>query len=192
MAYRTELEKYIGQTIPIEADVESRQDSGNPRYGFLLTDISIPEGVTIDHAWLGIYDLDLAQCSGERIRGTATVHEYWQAKRLDGKYEEFGARGIGFADLTEIEVLIDGGWVPLAVVATRFRRAAAARIKEQKQNGTYIWPGSWTCVNGRYLVKAAKSALSGSHCVVSSKNGGDTDVTLTAMIRPGVWEYTKI
>lgn len=191
MAKRPELAKYIGQSIPITATVTSRADGG--KYGFLLVDITIPGGGYIDHAWLKLYWMDLAEVSGSEIRGNATVDEYWRAGRLDGKYCEYAELGTGFSDLDDVEVLVGETWMPIEEAATEVRKTRNKVTKRAKADGTYVWPGTWTYATGSIAVKAAKSAKVGARCAVKGRDAQNCrDVILTRQTHPGIWSYEEI
>src|SRR5580658_7458328 len=111
MADRPELEPYIGRTVTIEADITSRSDGG--QYGFLLADIVLSTGERVDHCWLQIYNLDLAEISGERIRCMAKIDRYWKAGRREGKYVEFAELGTGISGICDVCVREGDDWIPL-------------------------------------------------------------------------------
>jgi hypothetical protein len=190
MAQRPELAPYIGKWIQITAEVRSRADGGE--YGFLLTSIQIESGATIDHCWLKVYDNDLAAVSGSTIRGQALIDKYWKATRIDGRYVEAGESGTGISGLAEVEVEVDGVWMPLDAAATLHRKARAAKVKAAKADGSYIWPGAWTMHGGDWLVKAAKSAVAGSLCDVrAARIEHSRYVTLVTQVSAGVWSWTE-
>jgi hypothetical protein len=198
--YRRELEPHMGNWVEIEADVSSRSScamSAGKSYGFLLQDISVlggEKGDTLDHAWLGIYDLDLCQANSERIRCEALVSEYYSegAERHGGS-----AIGIGFSEIRNVRVLAGGEGeeeVSLADYAKAARKRARERIKTQKAAGTYVWPGVWAFCGGDWKVKAAKTAAPGSPCDVMTKSGtNDRKVLLVSQVpgSPGFWDYEE-
>ena len=61
------------------------------------------------------------------------------AKARSRRYVECAERGTGFSDLSQVEVRIDDNWVPLEQAATLRRKARAARIKQEKASGQYVW-----------------------------------------------------
>lgn len=191
MAKRPELEPYIGKTVTIEASIISRADGG--QYGFLLTNISVPNGAYVDHCWLGVYHNDLATVSGHRIRCDASIHTYWKASRIDGRYVECAEEGTGIADINEVSVFVSGDWLSLDEAARRIRKSRAANVKAKKASGEYVWPGTWTYTTGNLKVKAAKSAVPGSLCDVRSRDGlRDKLVKLVTQVAPGVWGYEEV
>ena len=184
---RHEIKNYIGQWIPIRADVTSRSDGG--QYGFLLQGIQIldpAEGIYLDHVWVKIYDLDLAAVSGETITAEAYVSEYYSEHSV--RHGGVGY-GIGFSSLRNVSVVLEDGTMPLAEAATLFRQAHRASIKKDKESGNYIYPGVWTFKTGKCRVKAAKSAKPGSPCDVRSKSGDITEVILVEHLGDGVWRH---
>lgn len=191
MAYRLELRKYIGHKIGFTARMISRSHGG--QYGFLLTDVEIPEGGKIDHIWLRLYWDELAVVSGHVIRGLAHVDTYQKACRIEGRYIADGETGIGFSDLDAVEVLMGDEWTPLSVAATKIRKSRIAKIKQAKLDGTYVYPGKWTYATGSFLVKAAKSATAGSKCDVQARDPQySRDVILTEQVAPGVWKFSEV
>jgi len=198
--YRRELEPHMGNWVEIEADVSSRSScamSGGKSYGFLLQDIRVlggEKGDTLDHAWLGIYDLDLCQANSERIRCEALVSEYYSegAERHGGN-----ATGIGFSEIRNVRVLAGGEGeeeVLLADYAKTVRKRFREHIKAEKAAGTYVWSGAWASCGDGWKVKAAKSAVPGSPCDVRSKSGlNDTRVFLAFQVPgwPGFWDYEE-
>lgn len=158
-------------------------------YGFLLDDIALAGGCKLDYSWLRLYDLDLAEASGERVKCEVFVSTYYS----EGA-ERHGRDGseIGFCDIRKVFVLDGEKEVPLAEWATRHRKERNTINKAAKNDGTYIWPGTWTYAAGGVKVKAAKSAPEGAACDVRSKSGmNDARVVLLRQEEPGIWDYAE-
>ena len=192
---RNELKPFIDEWKRMEAFVESRADLAGdpfqPRYGFLLTGVEV-EGVEgeIDHIWLKIHDLDLAASSSNDISFEGLVSEYYS----EGDERHGGdGRGIGVCDIRNVVVDPHCDDLPLKDFAKKVRKERAAAVKAEKAAGKYIWPGAWTKTNDGWKVKAAKSAVPGSRCLVKCHGWqADSMVRLVSQCSPGVWEFREL
>ena len=194
---RNELSKYLGTVIEIQATIE-RRSGGRNGYGWLLQGIRLPDGDYLDHCWVGgghgeghtVRDNNLTILLPVGVRCKARAAEYYsEGSERHGN----GGYGIGFDGIFDIEVS-DGadGWISVETAAKIERGKAADRRKQEKLNGDYHYPGSWTYTTGVLHVKAAKSACPGSLCFARSKGGmNDKLVKLLDQTLPGVWTFTE-